>query len=74
MFGTARLSHLWESRAKNSGRSIREEEEKALQAIPAGRLGLPSELGAFAAFLASDQGGFITGQSIRIDGGQGRGV
>lgn len=74
MFGTARLSHLWEARAKASGLSVKEEESKALKAIPAGRLGLPAELGAFATFLASEQGAFITGQSIRIDGGQGRGI
>jgi 3-oxoacyl-[acyl-carrier protein] reductase len=74
MFGTARLTHLWEARAKASGQSVKKEEAKALRAIPAGRLGLPEELGAFAAFLASEQGGFITGQSIRIDGGQGRGI
>jgi len=74
MFGTARLAHLWEARAKVSGLTVKDEELKALRAIPAGRLGLPAELGAFAAFLASDQAGFITGQAIRIDGGQGRAI
>jgi 3-oxoacyl-[acyl-carrier protein] reductase len=74
MFGTARLSHLWEARGRASGRTVKEEEAKALGAIPAGRLGEPAELGAFAAFLASEQGGFITGQSMRIDGGQGKSI
>lgn len=74
MFGTARLAHLWEARAKSSGLGVDEEEKKALKAIPAGRLGLPEELGAFTTFLASEQGGFITGQSVRIDGGQGRAI
>jgi 3-oxoacyl-[acyl-carrier protein] reductase len=74
MFGTARLQHLWESRAKASGLRPQDEKEKGIKAIPAGRLGDPTELGALAAFLASERGGFITGQSIRIDGGAGRGI
>jgi 3-oxoacyl-[acyl-carrier protein] reductase len=37
--------------------------------IPAGRLGEPQELAALAAFLASDRAGYITGQSIAVDGG-----
>jgi 3-oxoacyl-[acyl-carrier protein] reductase len=36
---------------------------------PAGRLGRADELGATIAFLASVQAGFITGQSILVDGG-----
>ena len=74
MFGTARLQHLWESRAKASGLRAQDEKEKGIKAIPAGRLGEPAELGALAAFLASERGGFVTGQAIRIDGGQGRAI
>ncbi len=37
--------------------------------IPAGRLGHPDELGALAAFLASEQAAYITGQAIAVDGG-----
>ncbi len=37
--------------------------------IPAGRLGLAEEVGALCAFLCSREAGFITGQSICIDGG-----
>lgn len=74
MFGTARLSELWEARAKKAGTSIDEERVKAIKGIPAGRLGEPAELGAFAAYLASAQGAFITGQAFRIDGGAGRAI
>jgi 3-oxoacyl-[acyl-carrier protein] reductase len=37
--------------------------------IPMGRLGEPREMAALAAFLASERAGYITGQSIAVDGG-----
>lgn len=37
---------------------------------PAGRYGDPDEIGAYVAFLCSAKAGFITGQSLLIDGGQ----
>jgi len=36
---------------------------------PAKRYGNPAELGAYCAFLCSNQAGFITGQNLLIDGG-----
>jgi NAD(P)-dependent dehydrogenase (short-subunit alcohol dehydrogenase family) len=38
--------------------------------VPLGRLGEPEEVAALAAFLGSDEAGFITGQGFFIDGGQ----
>lgn len=43
------------------------------QRIPVGRAGKLSEVAGTAAFLLSPEAGFITGQSLRIDGGQTRG-
>jgi len=37
--------------------------------IPMGRLGLPEEIATTALFLASADGGFITGGEIYVDGG-----
>jgi NAD(P)-dependent dehydrogenase (short-subunit alcohol dehydrogenase family) len=37
--------------------------------IPMGRWGEPAEIGKVAAFLASDDASFITGQAIAVDGG-----
>jgi NAD(P)-dependent dehydrogenase (short-subunit alcohol dehydrogenase family) len=39
------------------------------RAIPAGRVGSVAEVAAVAAFLLSDDAGYITGQSVRADGG-----
>ena len=39
-------------------------------AVPLGRLGTPDDIAAAAAFLASDEAGFITGQTIGVNGGQ----
>jgi 3-oxoacyl-[acyl-carrier protein] reductase len=37
--------------------------------IPAGRLGVAEDFGAFAAYLCSKQAGFVTGAAIPVDGG-----
>ncbi len=49
-------------------------EDKIKQMVPAGRLGDPRELADMATFLASPKAGYITGQSIAIDGGVLRGL
>lgn len=71
---TARVEQLAEKVAADKGVSPAEVIAGWEATIPVGRLGEPSELGALAAFLASAQAAFITGQSIVIDGGFFRGV
>jgi 3-oxoacyl-[acyl-carrier protein] reductase len=44
-------------------------EASARDTIPAGRLGEPADMGAAAAFLCSDQAGYITGTTLLVDGG-----
>jgi 3-oxoacyl-[acyl-carrier protein] reductase len=44
-------------------------EQAARDTIPAGRLGEPADMGAAAAFLCSEQAGYITGISLLVDGG-----
>lgn len=48
-------------------------DERVKQMVPAGRLGDPQELADLAAFLSSPRAGYITGQSIAVDGGVLRG-
>ncbi len=45
------------------------DETKASTTIPAGRIGTPEDFAAFAAFLASRQANYVTGQAICVDGG-----
>ena len=46
-----------------------ENNEAAKAAIPLGRFGKPEEIAALCAFLCSDGGAYITGQTITVDGG-----
>jgi len=50
------------------------ETEERRQRIPMGRYGASEEVAELIALLASDRGGYITGQNIRIDGGITRSV
>jgi NAD(P)-dependent dehydrogenase (short-subunit alcohol dehydrogenase family) len=43
---------------------------RLLSRTPLGRIGDPSEIAAIAAFLASDDASYITGQTIYADGGR----
>lgn len=46
-----------------------EGEARYLAQVPMGRLGQPSEIAAAIAFLASARAGFVTGQTLHVDGG-----
>lgn len=59
---TARLAELGTSR------------DDLVAQIPAGRLGTVAEIGAMAAFLASEQAAYLTGQAIAVDGGRMSGI
>lgn len=58
-FATARTAQL--GLGKRAGRKV--------APTPAGRLGSPRELGDLAAFLCSTRASFVTGTTMRIDGG-----
>lgn len=47
----------------------REVTDAIIQATPLGRFGAPEDIAHAAAFLASDEAGFITGVTLRVDGG-----
>ena len=43
--------------------------EAILGTIPAGRLGAPDDIGAAVVYLASDEAGYMTGQTLHVNGG-----
>ena len=73
-FDTARIASMSEAAAAKNGTTPAEEKAKRADTIPAKRIGDPAEFGAACAFLCSDKAGFITGQSLLIDGGAFRGI
>jgi 3-oxoacyl-[acyl-carrier protein] reductase len=66
---TERLVDLARANAKRSGGSVDDAYAAWEREVPMGRLGEPGELGALAAFLASEKAAYITGQSVAVDGG-----
>jgi 3-oxoacyl-[acyl-carrier protein] reductase len=60
--------------AAAAGGDLQEELARRAAATPMGRFGDPSEFGAACAFLCSKQAGYITGQTIGVDGGALAGV
>lgn len=52
------------------GTTIEDREKEMCKTIPLGYIGLPGDAADLAAFLASDDSRYITGQAINLDGGQ----
>jgi 3-oxoacyl-[acyl-carrier protein] reductase len=43
--------------------------EAILTRVPAGRIGSAADIAAAAVYLASEEAGYVTGQSIHVNGG-----
>ncbi len=46
-----------------------QQQESILQNIPAGKMGAPEDIATGVLYLASDEGGYVTGQTLHINGG-----
>ncbi|GEK70825.1 3-oxoacyl-[acyl-carrier protein] reductase [Paracoccus denitrificans] len=66
---TPRITFLDEQKAAREGRSTAEVAAESVAAIPVGRYGQPEEYGDTVAYLASTRASYITGSTIRVDGG-----
>jgi 3-oxoacyl-[acyl-carrier protein] reductase len=69
MFDTDRLRASTAGLAARSGKSEADARAERQRGVPAGRFGTPREFGLLCAFLCGAASGYITGQSILIDGG-----
>lgn len=74
LFATRRLEGVHRFAAQAAGVDTDEAERRNRERIPARRFGDPAEFGAACAFLCSQQAGYITGQSLLIDGGSYAGI
>lgn len=74
LFETRRLAGVHAFTAQANGVSVEQAEARARDRIPAKRFGDPREFGDACAFLCGASSGFITGQSLLIDGGAYPGV
>jgi 3-oxoacyl-[acyl-carrier protein] reductase len=66
---TERTLQLDQRKADAQGVPVEQITAASARTIPAGRYGEPAELGAVVGFLASADAGYVTGQSILVDGG-----
>ncbi len=66
---TDRQVQMAQLSAALNGITVEEAYERIRAHIPAGRLGRPEEVGDACAFLCGSRAGFITGQSLQLDGG-----
>jgi NAD(P)-dependent dehydrogenase (short-subunit alcohol dehydrogenase family) len=60
----------WQMYAREYGITPEEVKERTLADIPLGRLQTPADVADLVTFLASDAGGYITGEAINTTGGQ----
>jgi 3-oxoacyl-[acyl-carrier protein] reductase len=71
---TDRVRELDGMKADKTGASVEAVQEASRNEIPVGRYGKPEEFAAVAVFLASARASYVTGSSIRVDGGMIRGI
>jgi 3-oxoacyl-[acyl-carrier protein] reductase len=71
---TDRIIEILTARAKASGTTFDEQRERLAATIPVRRIGQPHEIGDLCAYLCSPQAGYLTGQTIVVDGGVNRAI
>jgi len=71
---TPRQVQLLERRARDANISVEEAERRSVSEIPIGRMVEPEEIANLVLFLVSEKASAITGQTIAVEGGAGRGV
>lgn len=67
---TQRLSGLIEAKSSKTGESVANLEKEMISEIPAKRFGMPEEIAAAIAFLATPAAAYINGINVPVDGGR----
>jgi len=66
---TPAIERVYNKKAEQAGISATEARRQGIQQIPVGRLGRPEDFASLATWLLSPASGYITGQTITVDGG-----
>lgn len=66
---TPAIDRLYHKKSEQTGVAFDEVKQAAIQQIPVGRLGEADDFACLAVWLLSKQSGFVTGQTIMVDGG-----
>ncbi|MGB1015979.1 MAG: SDR family oxidoreductase, partial [Nannocystaceae bacterium] len=70
LFRTPLGSSILVAKSRLARSSPQQAEQKYVEDTPIGRIGEPEQLGALIAYLCSEPGSHITGQTLLIDGGR----
>jgi 3-oxoacyl-[acyl-carrier protein] reductase len=71
---TERILYLDQQRSNNEGKSLEDITKRSVSSIPMKRYGTPEEYADAATFLASEKASYITGTTLRVDGGSFAGI
>src|SRR5580658_8634536 len=71
---TDRLTEILSARARSLGITPDAQFKRFAETIPVRRMGQPNEIGDLCAYLCSPQAGYLTGQTIVVDGGVNRSI
>ena len=71
---TPRQDMVLERQARDANVSVEEAERRAVAGIPIGRMVEPEDIADLVLFLVSARASAITGQTIAVEGGAGRGI
>lgn len=66
---TPAIERIYNKKAEQTGISAADARKQGVQQIPVGRLGKPEDFASLATWLLSPASGYITGQTITVDGG-----
>lgn len=66
---TDAVKRVFKKSSESSGLSYETIQQKVENSIPVGRMGTPDEFASLATWLLSPHSGYITGQTISVDGG-----
>jgi len=66
---TERTRELDQRKADSTGQTLEEVRAESRRLIPMGEFGRPEDIASMVAYLTSEEAGYVTGQTVFVDGG-----